>query len=181
MRCGGLSGQQVLAGRRKASELQLLGEPVRDTEGVGRRLLSWIENNHPWLASSGHDQRVAAALAFSPVVIARKVEASRDLIPGKISLSRRQHKPYSVYLYCAVSVCYSPTLRAKRSSGAGSVLCLLRVVLSSTSCHKSSDTLCFCSCIIQTLSKVPQLAVRWHLINPGKRSNSHLSGTECTS
>lgn len=65
MRFGGLAGQQVLAGRRKAGELQLLGEPVRDTEGVGRRLLSWIENRQPRLASSGHDQRVAAALAVS--------------------------------------------------------------------------------------------------------------------
>lgn len=131
--------------------------------------------------SWGHDQRVTAALAISLVVVARKDAASHDLVSGISALTRRQRRPYSVYVCCPVTVLQYTTKGKTEPWSWLSVLCLLCVVLGSTLCHKSSDTLCFCSCIIQTLSKVPQLAMRWHLINPGKRSNSHLLGTECTS
>lgn len=99
------------------------------------------------------------------------------LAAGETAFTCIQHTHYR-YVSAAP---WSQSVGNMKPWSSACVLWLVCVVLGSTLCSTSSDTVCFCSCIMQTLRKVPQLAVCWHFINPGKSSSSHLVGTECAS
>lgn len=69
-----------MVGRRKVGQLQLLGDPVQNPEGVGRRQHSGIENIQLFsfrklLDNLEYDEQVTAVLAISLLVTAMKGEA----------------------------------------------------------------------------------------------------------
>lgn len=70
-----------MAGRRKVGKLQLLGDPVQNLEGVGRRPHSGIKNIQlcsyaKLLDDLEYDEQVTAVLAVSILITAMKDEAS---------------------------------------------------------------------------------------------------------
>ena len=76
-----MTGQRALARRRKVGRLELLGDPVQNAEGVGRRLHSEIKNIPlcsfgKLLGNLEYDEQVTAVLAISLLITAMKDEAS---------------------------------------------------------------------------------------------------------
>lgn len=109
-----MTGQQALVRRRKVGELQLLGGPVQNPEGVGRRLHSGIKNIQFSSFGKSFGKTVGqfrvwwtghCSVSYFPACHCNERWSFLGLlVSGKSTSTSKHHRLCSVYQYCPVIV-----------------------------------------------------------------------------